>query len=328
MNRNVAKSPGDIGEFDLNLLRVFDSVMQHGSVSTAGRRLGITASAVSHALARLRRVLGDELFVFSEGGMEPTPHARDLSPIIRGVLAQIGEVLSARPFDPTATARTFRIGASDYAGVVIVPKVVACLAREAPRVDLRVFPENRIDAERHLDEGRVALAIGWFGDVPEHMRRMTILTEHEAVVVRAGHPLTQAPPTLEGLLAFPHVVVELIGGHEGQSDGFFEDRGVHRRVWIERLVAEKGTVRDVPPRVAVTVPHYAAVPPIVEGTDLVATLPLRLALGAAKHGRLVILDLPYEPLTVSVEALWHRSGDRDPGLQWLLGRILACCEAC
>jgi DNA-binding transcriptional LysR family regulator len=303
--------------------------MQHRSVSAAGRRLGITASAVSHALARMRRALDDELFVLSEGGMEPTPHARELHPVIRGALAQIGEVLSTKPFDPTMTARTFRIGASDYAGAVIVPRIVACLTRAAPQVDLRVFPENRIDAERHLDEGRVALAIGWFGDVPEHMRRKTILTEREAVVVRADHPLTEAPPTLERLLAFPHVVVELIGGQEGLSNGFFADRGVQRRVWIERLVAEKGLAAGgVTPRVAVTVPHYAAVPPILERTEMVATLPLRLALRAADRGQLVVLDLPYEPLTVSVEALWHRRGDRDPGLQWLLGQIIECCEEC
>ena len=329
MNRKSEKPPADMRDFDLNLLRVFDCVMHHRSVSAAGRRLGITASAVSHALARLRRALNDDLFVPSETGMEPTPHARQLHPTISGALIQIGEILSAAAFDPSTTVRTFRIGASDYAGSVIVPRMVARLAEVAPQVDIGVFPENRIDAERHLDDGRVALAIGWFGDVPGHMRRMTILTEQEALVVRAGHPLTEAPPTIARLLSFPHVVVELIGGQETLSNGFFVDRGVERRVWIERIIAENGeTFGGALPRVAVTVPHYAAVPPIIEQTDFVATLPLRLALRAAEHGRLVVLDLPYEPMKVRVEALWHQRADRDPGLRWLVGQIAACCEAC
>jgi DNA-binding transcriptional LysR family regulator len=310
-------------QIDLNLFRVFEAVMQHRSVRGASRELNVTASAVSHALSRLRQALGDELFVAGEAGMEPTARALELAPGIRDGLGRIETVVSAQPFVPSEALRTFRIAAADYVTVTILPRLVARLTELAPQIDLRVFPLSRLDVVRYLDDSRIDLVIGWFDELPARMRRATVVVEQEAIIVRAGHPLTNEPVTRERLLAFPHVVVELTGTEEAAVDGFLDDRGVWRRVWIERLLIDTGAdASGAVGRVAVSVPHYAAVPPLLSVTDMVATLPHSLARLAVGQGTCVMLNLPYEPLTVLVEAVWHQRGERDAGLQWLIGELI------
>lgn len=308
---------------DLNLFRVFEVVMQHRSVSGASKELGVTPSAISHALSRLRSALGDELFVYGDAGMEPTPRAFELAPGIRDGLGRLDDAISAKPFDPSGSTRTFRIAASDYLTVSVLTGLVSRLAKAAPQVDLRIFPCNRMDVVRHLDDGRLDLVISWFQDLPDRVKRATIMVEKEAVVVRPGHPLTEGAVTKEGLFAFPFIVVELTGSEDQAIDGFVDDRGIWRRVWVERLLIETDAEEeDAAAHVAVTLPHYAAIPHMLRATDMVATLPDRLAREAAARGEVIILDLPYEPLTVPVEAIWHQRAERDPGLKWLLGELI------
>lgn len=307
---------------DLNLFRVFEAILEQRSVIGAAKTLGVTPSAVSHALSRLRRSLDDELFVHGDEGMEPTPRALELAPSIRDGLGRIEEAIATRPFVPSESARAFRISATDYGAATVLPALVRRLCEVAPQIELRVFPCNRIDVIRHLDEGRIDLVVGWFADLPPRMRRTPLLVEKEAIVVRRGHPLTQEPVTLERLLRFPHVVVELTGSEEQGSDGFMDERGVWRRVWIDRVVIESSAKdKDMVGHVAVSLPHFAAVPDILSGTDMVATLPERLARRAVGQGVLTILDLPYDPLVVTIEAILHQRAERDAGLQWLLGEM-------
>jgi DNA-binding transcriptional LysR family regulator len=313
-----------IRRIDLNLFKVFDAVLKHRSVSAAARELAVTPSAVSHALGRLRHALEDELFVAGDGGMAPTARALALAPGIRQGLGQFAGAVESRPFVPRHSERAFRIAATDFVSVFVLPPLVARIVKDAPQVELRIFPFSRLDVVRQLDEGRLDLALGWFGEVPERIGRTTIMDEREAIVVRAGHPLTEGAVTKERLFAFPHIVVELTGTAELALDGFFDERGVARRVWIERLLIEMADDdTGLVGRVAVSVPHYAAVAPILSQTDLVATLPRRLAERAAAQENLVVLELPYEPLSVPVEAIWHRRTDRDDGVRWLLAEVKA-----
>ncbi len=308
---------------DLNLFRVFEAVMRHRSASGASRELGITASAVSHALSRLRQALGDELFVPGDTGMEPTPRALELAPDIRNGLGRIDRAVDARPFVPAEAVRSFSIAATDYIAVTVLPHIVGRLARVAPSIDLRVFPFNRVDAIRHLDGGRLDFAISWFAELPERMRRRTVIVEREAIVVRVGHPLTQGAVTKQRLFDFPHIVVELTGTEEQAEDGFLDDRGVWRRTWIERLLIEAdGDAQGPVGRVAVCVPHYAAVPPMLCATDMVATLPHSLARRAVAQDALAMVELPYEPLAVPVEIVWHQRTDGDAGAQWLAAELV------
>jgi len=308
-----------IQRIDLNLFRVFEAIMQHRSVTAASRQLGVTPSAVSHALSRLRHALADELFVSGEAGMEPTPRALQLAPEIRDGLGRIDLALGSGPFVPADALRTFRVATSDYVAAAILPPLLAHIGSAAPRIDLRIFPLNRTDVIHQLDDGRVDLVLGWFGELPDRIRRTPIFKDQEALVVRAGHPLSEGAVTKERLFAFPHVVVELTGEEEQAGDGFLNERGVSRRIWIERLLIEMSDPdQGLMGRVAISVPHYATVPALLRATDMVATLPRRFALAQPS---LVVLDLPYEPLVVDVEAIWHQRADLDAGLKWLIGAI-------
>jgi DNA-binding transcriptional LysR family regulator len=309
---------------DLNLFRVFDAIMLHRSVRKASQMLSVTPSAVSHALNRLRQTIDDELFIPGELGMEPTRRALELAAAVREGLESFELALTTKPFVPMAAVRTFRIAASDHTSVVILPSLVKRLVKNAPLVDLRVFPLSRLDVVRELESGQIDLVIGWFGDLPGRMRRATLYREEEAIVVRAGHPLTQERVTKQRLFEFSHVVVELTGTEEHKADGFVYDKGVARRVWIERALLEfQDENIDLVGRAAVCVPHFAAVPPLLLATDMVATLPRRLALWTAAHFPLVLLDPPYTPKTVEIEIVCDQSADRDKGLQWLIDELAA-----
>lgn len=307
-----------IRRIDLNLFRVFDAIMQSRNVTKAARALSVTPSAVSHALSRLRQTIGDELFIPSGSGMQPTARALELALDVREGLESFQLALMAKPFVPAEAVRTFRIAASDHASVLILPALVKRLAESAPNVDLRVFPLNRLDVVRQLESDQVDLLIGWFGRLPEAIRRSKLYQDQEAIVVRAGHPLTQGKVTKERLFEFPHVVVELTGTEENEPDGFMDDEGVARRIWIERALLEfQDENVDLVGRAAVCVPYFAAVAPLLLVTDMVATLPRRLALWLIAQTPIVLLNLPYPPIMVDLEMVWHQRANRDSGFQWL-----------
>ncbi len=311
-----------IRRIDLNLFRVFEAIMRSRSVSAAAIELDLTASAVSHALSRLRRALDDELFVPGPAGMEPTLRALELAPDVHDGIQRLSAALAARPFVPSDAVRTFCIATSDYPASTIVPPLLARLAAAAPGVALRLFPGSRLDAVYLLDEGSIDLVLGWIEAIPERMRHRTLVTEHEALVVRKDHPLTRGILTKTRLFDFPYVVVELTGTEDRGIDGFVGERGLVRRTWIERLLIETAGSGGPIGKVAVTVPNYGPVAPILEQTDMIATLPRRLALQVARSGSLVMLDLPYEPLQVRVDAVWHQRADRDRGLRWLVDEMV------
>jgi len=307
---------------DLNLFRVFDAMMLHRSVRKASQILSVTPSAVSHALSRLRQSIGDELFIPGESGMQPTRRALELASAVREGLEKLQMALTGKQSVPAEALRTFRIGATDYACMVILPSLVKRLAKSAPNVDLRVSSSNRIDVVRQLEKGEADLVIGSFNELPAGIRRSRLLREDEVIAVRTGHPLTRGKVTKERLVEFPQVVVEPAGTKENETDGFTDGRGVGRRVWIERALHEfqEGKV-DLVGRAAVCVPNFASVAPFLQLSDMVATLPRRLALWAAAHAPLALLDLPYASMTVDIETLWDQGADQDQGLQWLVSEL-------
>ncbi len=296
--------------------------MQHRSVNAAGHDLRLSPSAVSHALARLRQALDDELFVFGETGMEPTARARQLAPSIRNGLGIIESALASQSFVPSQALRTFRIAATDYAAVVLLPPLVAG-SPPPPRKSI-CASSRPIGSMSFANWTTIASISSSDGSTsfPQRLQRSIIWEEEEAVVVRSGHPLTQSPLTKQRLLDFPHVVVDLIGGEGPTDNGFHDERGAMRRVWIERLMLETddgdgGRIG----RVAVSVPHYAAVPPLLLASDMVATLPKRMARRVIAQMPLAMLDLPYAPLRASVEAIWHERSNQDPGIRWFIDEL-------
>ena len=311
-----------LGMIDLNLFRLFDAMMLHRSVRKASQMLSVTPSAVSHALSRLRQSIGDELFVPTESGMEPTQRALELASAVREGLSKLELALTGKQPVPPEALRTFRIWATDYPSMVILPSLVKRLAKSAPNVDLRVFSSNRVDCIRHLEKGRADLVIGSFTDLPAGIRRSRLLREDEVIIVRTGHPLTRGRMTKERLLEFPHVVVEPTGTMEDENGEFPEEQAKCKRVSVESALQEFQYGKIGPGgRAAVCVANFAAVAPFLQFSDMVAMLPRRLALWAAANAPLALLDPPTTSITIEIEMLWDQSADQDQGLQWLVNEL-------
>jgi DNA-binding transcriptional LysR family regulator len=256
---------------DLNLFRVFDAMMRHRSVRKASQILSVTPSAVSHALSRLRQSIGDELFIPTEFGMQPTQRALQLASGVREGLEKLELALTRKDPVPAQAPRTFRIGATDYPCMVVLPSLVKRLAKSAPKVNLRVFPSNHVDLVQQLEKGRVDLVFGSFTELPARIRRTRLLRENEVITVRTGHPLTRGRMTKERLLEFPHVVVEPAGTRESATDGYSDEARNGKRVSVERALYEFQNGRIGPcGRAAVCVPNFAAVAPFLQLSDMVA----------------------------------------------------------
>jgi DNA-binding transcriptional LysR family regulator len=307
---------------DLNLFRVFDAVMLHRSVRKASQMLSVTPSAVSHALSRLRQSIGDELFISTESGMQPTRRALELASAVREGLEKIELALIRKDPAPAEVRRIFRIGATDYPCMVVLPSLVKRLAKSAPNVDLRVLPSNRIDLVQQLEKGQTDLVIGSFTQLPAGIRRSRLLREDEVITVRTGHPLTRGRLTKEQLLEFPRIVVEPTGTMDNPTDGFSDEDRNGKRASVESAWYEFQHERIGPAGHAVVcVPTFGAVAPFLQLSDMVAMLPRRLALWAAAHAPVALLDPPYKSITMEIEMLWAERADKDGGLRWLRNEL-------
>lgn len=195
---------------DLNLLRVFEALIEERSATRAGSRLGLTQSAISHALNRLRYVLKDDLFVRGPDGMQPTDRAAEIAPRLRQGLLQLQLALTPSEFVPATTDRRFTVTCTEYAGAVLLPHLIARLRAEAPRASLTVLPANLGVAET-VRSGRADLAIGSFRRAPEWFASETLMTETRVWVLSADHPAAGDELTLERLVALPHLVISATG---------------------------------------------------------------------------------------------------------------------
>src|ERR1700761_3175538 len=186
-------------QLDLNLLKVFDALLDERNVTRAGGRLGLSQSAVSHALGRLRQLLNDELFVRRSSGMDPTPRALEIGPILHTALLQMQTALAPAGFDPSSTERRFSISAGPYGCAVLVPALVQLLGQRAPGATLQVIPYGAGTVEA-LDTGRCDAALMALDAFPRRFRFQQLFTETMVWVVRSGHPLAEGELTLLRLL--------------------------------------------------------------------------------------------------------------------------------
>lgn len=293
--------------FDLNLLLVFEAMDKARSVSGAARQLGLSQPATSAALSRLRRTLGDELFTYAGGAMQPTPLARRLAPGIHATLDGLRGTLDAeRHFDPATTRACFTLGVTDYASAVIAPQLFAGLACEAPGIDLRLQAYEKAGVGGLIDGGVLDLVIGTFADPPERAVATPLMQESFVGVARMGHPALAAPLDAQAYAGLDHALFTL--GRDG--------RGV-----VDDALSAMGLAR----RVRVTLPHLMALPEILRSTNLVAAVPSR---AAARFGDgLVTFDLDFLGLsTWTVHMLWSPFGRRDAGHMWLRETVVGVCK--
>ena len=290
-----------LGGVDLNLLVALDALLIERSVTRAASRIGLTQSAMSHALARLRVVLGDELLVRGPAGMVPTTRAEALAGPIRGALEQVARALGPTTFDPRTARGKVTLGTSDYVELVLLPKVVARLAEEAPGIDLRLVTigDDVCDA---LARG----ALDLFAAPPATYDKRAgivarrIFDDRFVCVVRAGHPLARKKLTLARFTEARHALIS----PQGKEGGFVDD-----------ALARLGLAR----RVTVAVPHFLIAPHLVASSDLVLTVAERVAAALAEPLGLTILPPPPELALAgfTIATIWHERSQADPMLQWV-----------
>jgi DNA-binding transcriptional LysR family regulator len=303
---------------DLNLLRVFDALAEERSVTRAGARLGLTQSAVSHALNRLRHVLQDELFVRGPDGMRPTARAQEIAPRLRQGLHQLQLALTPSAFVPAATRRRFTVAAGTYVGALLMPAVMRRIRREAPAAEVRLRPIDDALGD-DLQAGRTDLAIGAFGQGARIFGRETLFDETSVWAMRADHPAARAGQlSLKALANAPHVI--LASAREEQAvDGQVSGGGLERRViWddggaLDAALAREGLSRSI----GLTVQDAQSALAVVRETDMVALTPRRMAAAFAQTYGLVFFEPPYASPPITIEALWRRDLTESRPLEWL-----------
>jgi DNA-binding transcriptional LysR family regulator len=304
--------------FDLNLLRVFDALIEERSVTRAGERLGLTQSAISHALSRLRYILDDELFVRGPDGMQPTRRAAEIAPRLRQGLLQLQLALTPADFVPEQTTRRFTIICGEYVGAVLIPPLVARLREAAPQAEIRIRPSNMGVAEP-LVAGRADLAIGSFRRVPEWFLCERLFEETRVWVVSQRNPAAWEELTLERLAAVPHLIISAVGEDEQAVAGYVVDHGLERLVTRSEVGLLQGALaaRGLTRAVGLTTPHFLAALAIVSHSDMAAPLPRRLAAAFAGIYGLKLFEPPYASPPFTIMALSHHEHGNDPAIAWL-----------
>jgi DNA-binding transcriptional LysR family regulator len=318
-----------IGRADLNLLKVFDAVYEDRNLVVAGRRLNLSQSAVSHALGRLRELVGDELFVRTGKGLVPTGRAAAMAPELRDSLRRIEAALGVESFVPGDSTRRFVIAANDHVTVVIVAPLVHRLQAEAPGVDLVIRPSTRLDLAEQIDVGRIDLAIGIFSQVPPRLNSRTLVSQDESIVMRKDHPAAKRRFVLAELAGHPLVTISVGGQEEGAVDGFILERGLARQseMFDRHALEEALGGHKARPRLRVTVPHSLAIPALLRDSDMLSIVPTSLARALTRTGELVMRPLPYPAAAAVTRAVWHRRNDHDAGHAWLREQVAEVAQA-
>ena len=290
----------NLGALNLNLILVFDAIMQERHVTRAAQKLGRTQSAVSHSLKQLREAFDDDLFVRTERDMEPTPRAIELADTISAALADLqGAFDRFGALDPVTSARHFRLGLSDATTFMFLPALIAEIQRISSGVTVSVRNLSPTEGYDELRKGALdCMILGNAPDASSHLHRETILTEKYLCGLSPGSPVLGRQLSLEDYLACPHIQVSLDGMSEGAADEVLRHRGLARTV-------------------VATVPNYLAVPWVVRDTNLIVTIGEAPLMAMADLGVLALARPPIEIPDVVFSMIYDRRAGTDPGNRWL-----------
>lgn len=295
----------DPNRLDLNLLAVFQEVYRERQISGAARRLGLTQSAVSNALARLRRAFEDELFVRTGRGMQPTPFAEQVAGPVGAAMAQVALALNQRSqFDPATSARRFVLAMTDVGEVHFMPALIERCRAVAPHVQISSVRAGSVALKEELETGRVDLAIGPFDNISEALYQRLLFRQPYVSMFRKGHPLSRGKVTLARFARAEHLLVDATDSPYDRINQLLEQAGVGQSTRFR-------------------VPHFTAVPYIVSASELVVTVPQKLAERAARPFGLHWIVPPLELPELQTNLFWHRRFNQDPGNQWLRALVVA-----
>lgn len=288
----------NLRKFDLNLLVIFRAIMNRGSIAGAAEEIGLSPSAVSHALGRLRIMLNDELFYRTADGVQPTDRARELSADIERGLGFISTAISQQhQFVPDEATRTFTLQVADYVSGFLLPRLARRLQSEAPKIMIDILPFSvssesvwdRVDMQVRLTPGRLK---------PEMVRSQRLLADDIVVLMRPDHPRADEAMTAKLYAELPHVKLS---------------QSATGTTVIDDALAARGLKRGLP----ITVASWFDIPDIVANTDLIAIAPRRLLSLDPRLEHLILAPLPLEEVVFSFDLCWDLRTEREPGQKWL-----------
>lgn len=303
----------DLSRADLNLLVLFETVLEERHVGRAAHRLSLSPSAVSHGLGRLRRLLDDPLFLKTPRGVVPTDRALQLAGPIAEALARVRDVLgSAAPFDPATSRRRFVLGAPDGVSLVVVPPLLQRLRAAAPHVDIAVRQLLPLDGEMDpvrawrgafddLETRAVDVAVAPLDDIPPRFHRRLLFEEDFVVAARRGR-LAGPRLDLDAYCAQPHLMVSATGDPRG---------------FVDAALAREGRSR----RVALTAPNFMAALALVADTDLICAMPRRFVAAYGPRLGVEALEPPFPFGQSRLNAIALAPALADAGLAWLLDQL-------
>ncbi|VTU38951.1 Nodulation protein D 2 [Variovorax sp. PBS-H4] len=291
-------------DIDLNLLLVFDRMLAEKRVSAVAETLGLSQPAISNALARLRRVFGDELFLRTARGMEPTPFALQLAePVAYAMSALHGALNQHTVFEPATSTRSFTLAMTDIGEVYFTPLLMELLARTAPGVTISTVRNTAVNLRDAMEAGHVDIAIGLLPQLKTSIFQRRLFRQRYVCLFSAAHPLAaRARLSLKDFSAADHLLVQAVGTGHGQVDELMAAQGIARRIRL-------------------TVPHFVALGHILRATPMIATVPERLARSIAEPFGLVWRAHPAKLPEIAINCFWHARFHRDPGNQWLRGLL-------
>ena len=289
----------ELRNLDLNLLVVFNQLLTERRVSKVAENLGLSQPAVSNALARLRKLTGDALFLRTTKGMEPTPYAQQLSEPIAYALGLIHSAVNQKTsFDPAAAKRAFTVGMTDIGEIYFLPKLMEEFARVSPGVTMSTVRNTSVNLRDEMEAGHINLAIGLLPQLKAGFFQRRLFRQRYVCLFRQGHPLGKRKLSLDGFSSARHVVVVSEGTGHGKVDELLDRSGVARTVVL-------------------TVPHFVAVGHLLQHSDLVATVPERLAQALAGPFELAYVKHPAALPEIAINLIWHAKYHKDPANEWL-----------
>lgn len=291
----------DLRRIDLNLLVILDALLSEQHVTRAAERLHLSQPAVSHALARLRDLLGDPLLVRAGSTLVPTARALELVAPLAEALAQVQSLLAPNTFDPATARRTFRVAMSDYGAAIILPGLIRTLRREAPGIDLQISHASREGMLDGVLNGDIDVAAGVFPEMPNELRSSVLFEEHYVCLLDRRRLPVDGVLDLPTYLSRPHVLLEMRGSGTPE---------------IERALTALRERR----RVAISLPHWSVAPQLISGTDLILTVSSR-SVRDIDQQQLIVLPPPFEIAPFTFVLAWHKRRGGDQALNWLNRRI-------
>jgi DNA-binding transcriptional LysR family regulator len=293
----------NLRSIDLNLLVTFEAVMSERSVSAAAKRLGLTQSAVSHALRRLRTTFGDPLLVRGAEGMEPTPRALQIATVVSDALGQIEQVVDERQaFDPRRSERRFTVRVSEYVAPFLLPALCATVRREAPGITLQVAHFDARETDQRIGPDEIHVRATSLTPPPAASAGLRLIEDVFVVLMSRTHPQARRSMSLDRYIELAHLKVAAAALGTNMIDDALSSRRLRRNVML-------------------TVPSWFEMRGVIATTDLVGAIPRRWAGDPVFSAGCVSQHLPLEEVIFAVDLRWRLRDARDPGHRWLRSLI-------